>query len=58
MPHGLHTMLYEQWVRELGILNLEERTSKWILTAVFKYLEICCERQSGNIEQCQKHSFQ
>ena len=39
----------EQWLRELGTFNLEERTSKWILTAAFEYLQVCCGRQSRNI---------
>lgn len=49
MPQGLRTMPCEQWVRELGTLNLEERTSKWLLMAVFKYIKVCCGRQSGDI---------
>lgn len=51
MPQGLHTTPCEQWLRELGILNLEERSSKCILTSIFKYLEVCCRRQSGNAER-------
>lgn len=51
MPQGLHTMPCEQWLRELGILNLEERSSKCILTNIFKYLEVCCGRQRGNTER-------
>ena len=39
----------ERWLRELGTFNQEERTSKWILTAAFKYLQVCCGSQSRNI---------
>lgn len=35
MPWGLHTRPREQWLRELGTFNLEERASKWVLRAAF-----------------------
>lgn len=49
MFQGLRIMLCEQWVRELGILNLEERIFKWFLMVVFKYIKVRCGRQSGDI---------
>lgn len=50
VPQGPRTGPRELWLRELGTFNLEERISKGILTAVFKYLKVCCGRQRRKTE--------